>query len=145
MCIQCLRRIRATPLFSHPQFTIPRLALPPLPAQNRAAVVDGVLAVSIPPRIIEAPQILNSRVQIPLDRRPDIVDLAGADYDTGPGERANKTLVICSAPRTGSYELCRFALAAGLGIPFEYIHPQFASQLGPRWGLPPDPLQGAHV
>ena len=55
------------------------------------------------------------------------------------------TLIICSAPRTGSYELCRFALAAGLGIPFEYIHPQFANQLGPRWGLPAEPLQGPHV
>jgi len=88
---------------------------------------------------------LNPRPQIPLDRRPDIIDLAGPDYDAPPGERANKTLIIASAPRTGSYELCRFALAAGLGVPFEYMHPQFASQFGLRWGLPPDPLQGPHV
>jgi len=88
---------------------------------------------------------VNARAQIPLDRRPDLVDLAGPDYDVEIGERANKTVIICSAPRTGSYELCRFLLAAGLGIPFEYMHPQFASQLGPRWELPADPLRAENI
>jgi trehalose 2-sulfotransferase len=88
---------------------------------------------------------VNPRPSLPLDRRPDLVDLAGPDYDTEIGERANKTLIICSAPRTGSYELCRFALAAGLGIPFEYIHPQFAAEIAPRWELPAEALRGENI
>jgi hypothetical protein len=83
-------------------------------------------AATIPSRIMRSGGAVNSGSQIPLDRRPDLVDLAGPDYDVAVTERANKTLIICSAPRTGSYELCRFLLAAGLGIPFEYMHPQFA-------------------
>jgi hypothetical protein len=89
-------------------------------------------AAIIPSRIMRSGGAVNSRSQIPLDRRPDLIDLAGPDYDVAVTERANKTLIICSAPRTGSYELCRFLLAAGLGIPFEYMHPQFASQIAPR-------------
>ena len=88
---------------------------------------------------------MNSPSQIPLDRRPDLIDLAGPDYDVDVGERANKTLIICSAPRTGSYELCRFLLAAGLGIPFEYMHPQFAEQIAPRWELPAESLRAENI
>jgi trehalose 2-sulfotransferase len=88
---------------------------------------------------------VNAHAPLPLDRRPDLVDLAGPEYDTEIGERGNKTLIICSAPRTGSYELCRFALAAGLGIPFEYMHPQFASQIAPRWELPAEALRGENI
>jgi hypothetical protein len=88
---------------------------------------------------------VNSRSQIPFDRRPDLIDLAGPDYDVDIAARGTKTLIVCSAPRTGSYELCRFLLAAGLGIPFEYMHPQFANQIGPRWGLPAEPLRGENI
>ena len=88
---------------------------------------------------------VNSRSQIPLDRRPDLVDLAESDYDVDITEPATKTLIVCSAPRTGSYELCRFLLAAGLGIPFEYMHPQFAAQIASRWGMPAEPLRGENI
>lgn len=88
---------------------------------------------------------MNPRPHIPLLRRPDLIDLAGPDYDVDITERANKTLIICSSPRTGSYELCRFSLAAGLGIPFEYMHPQFANQIGPRWDLPAEPLRAENI
>jgi len=88
---------------------------------------------------------VNSRQTIPLDRRPDLIDLTGPDYDVDIGERGSKTLIICSSPRTGSYELCRFLLAAGVGIPFEYMHPQFANQIGPRWGLPTEPLRAEYI
>lgn len=88
---------------------------------------------------------VNSRSQIPPDRRPDLIDLAGPDYDVEIAERANKTLIVCSAPRTGSYELCRFLLAAGLGIPFEYMHPQFATQIAPRWELPAESLRAENI
>ena len=88
---------------------------------------------------------VNAPSSIPLDRRPDLMDLAGPDYDVEIGQRGNKTLIICSSPRTGSYELCRFAMAAGLGIPFEYIHPQFASIIGPRWDLPADSLKAENI
>ncbi len=88
---------------------------------------------------------MNSRSQIPLDRRPDLIDLAGPDYDVEITERADKTLILCSAPRTGSYELCRFLLAAGLGIPFEYMHPQFATQIATRWELPAESLRAENI
>jgi LPS sulfotransferase NodH len=71
--------------------------------------------------------------------RPDLVDLIGAEFDRPPQAPARKTLIICSAPRTGSYELCRLLAAAGLGIPHEYFHPQFSPTLAARWGLT-DPL-----
>jgi trehalose 2-sulfotransferase len=88
---------------------------------------------------------VSSRAQIPLDRRPDLIDLAGPDYDVEIAAPGTKTLIICSAPRTGSYELCRFLLAAGVGIPFEYLHPQFANQIAPRWELPAEPLRGENI
>jgi LPS sulfotransferase NodH len=88
---------------------------------------------------------VNSRSQLPLDRRPDLIDLAGPDYDVDLGEVGTKTLIICSAPRTGSYELCRFLLAAGVGIPFEYMHPKFATLIAPRWGMPAEPLRGENI
>jgi LPS sulfotransferase NodH len=49
-------------------------------------------------------------------------------------------LIICSAPRTGSSELCRYLIAAGIGVPWEYFHPRFASALAQRWGFTVDPL-----
>lgn len=83
--------------------------------------------------------------RIPLDKRPDLVDMASAEYDIVSETPAEKTLIICSAPRTGSYELCRFLMAAGIGIPHEYFHPQFAVDFGARFGIAGDPLAGPNV
>lgn len=83
--------------------------------------------------------------QIPLDKRPDIVAMAGPDYDIRSETPAAKTLIICSAPRTGSYELCRYLMAAGIGIPHEYFHPEFARDFGPRFGVAGNPLDGPNV
>lgn len=83
--------------------------------------------------------------RIPLDKRPDLVDMASAEYDIVSETPAEKTLIICSAPRTGSYELCRFLMAAGVGIPHEYFHPQFANIFGPRLGIEGNPLAGSNV
>jgi LPS sulfotransferase NodH len=83
--------------------------------------------------------------QLPLDRRPDIVAMAGPDYDLPSEIPAAKTLILCSAPRTGSYELCRFLMAAGIGIPHEYFHPDFARDFGPRFGVAGNPLDGPNV
>jgi LPS sulfotransferase NodH len=82
---------------------------------------------------------------IPEGVRPDLMDLAGAAYDMALPQPAEKTLIICSAPRSGSYELCRFLLAAGVGIPHEYFHPQFAKILGERWELPDNPLEAKYI
>ncbi len=67
--------------------------------------------------------------------RPDIVDLIGPWFDRPRGEPAEKTLVICAAPRTASYELARMLMAAGIGIAHEYFHPTYAGIAAPRWGL----------
>jgi LPS sulfotransferase NodH len=88
---------------------------------------------------------VNSRLQIPLGPRPDLIELAGPDYDVNIAEPGTKTLIICSAPSTGSNELCRFLLAAGVGIPFEYMHPQFATQIAPRWELTAESLRGENI
>ena len=73
-------------------------------------------------------------------QRPDILDLIGEEYDRPLTEPARRTLIICAAPRTGSYELCRFLTAAGLGVPHEYFHPHFARLIAPRWSIRGDPL-----
>lgn len=82
---------------------------------------------------------------IPLDRRPDLVDMASPDYDLPSETPAEKKLIICSAPRTGSYELCRYLMAAGIGIPHEYFHQDFAPGLGARFGVEGDPLENVHL
>ena len=83
--------------------------------------------------------------QIPLDRRPDVIDLSGPAYDVVATEPARRTLIICSAPRTGSYELCRLLLAAGIGIPHEYVHPRIAPEFGRRFGLGANPLARSSI
>ena len=71
--------------------------------------------------------------------RPDKVALIGPEYDR-LSPPAKRTLIICSAPRTGSYDLCRYLLAAGIGVPHEYFHSDYSQQLGNRWGLGKSPL-----
>jgi len=46
-----------------------------------------------------------------------------------------QTIILCSAPHTGSSDLCQFLTAAGLGIPREYFNPCYAGRLMARWGL----------
>jgi len=82
--------------------------------------------------------------------RPDILDLIGPEYDQPSGLQAGaKTLVICAAPRTGSYELCRLLLAGGIGVPHEYFHPLYAEQIASRFDFQGNPLApdriGAYV
>lgn len=73
-------------------------------------------------------------------RRPHEKDLMGAAYDSTEGRVAERKLIICSAPRSGSYELCRLLTAAGIGTPHEYFNPRNAKQAALRWGLKADPL-----
>ena len=78
-------------------------------------------------------------------QRPDALDLIGPDYDRVSAHPAQRTLIICSAPRTGSYELCRFLLAAGIGVPHEYFNPSYARRLGERLGFSQNPLEPSEV
>src|SRR5579871_5154279 len=73
-------------------------------------------------------------------RRPDAIDLIGPEFDRPASEPAQRTLIICSAPRTGSYELCRFLIAAGVGVPHEYFNGNYARLAGERWSLGEHPL-----
>ena len=79
------------------------------------------------------------------NERPDLLDLIEERYDQQLTSPARRTLIICSAPRTGSYELCRLLVAAGLGLPHEYFHPQFATILARRWSISGDPLAPEHL
>jgi LPS sulfotransferase NodH len=76
-------------------------------------------------------------------KRPDVIDLIGPDFDQANSVPAQQTLIICSAPRTGSYELCRHLAAAGIGVPHEYFNPSYAQRLAKRWGFPGDALAEA--
>jgi LPS sulfotransferase NodH len=78
-------------------------------------------------------------------RRPDLIDLLGPDFDRPEPAPARGTLIICSAPRTGSYELCRYLIAAGIGVPHEYFSPRYALPLARRWGVSGDPLREADL
>ncbi|MGB6287905.1 MAG: Stf0 family sulfotransferase, partial [Xanthobacteraceae bacterium] len=81
----------------------------------------------------------------PPANRPDALDLIGPDYDQASSQPADRTLIICSAPRTGSYELCRYLLAAGIGVPHEYFNPNYARRLGERWGFSRSPLEPSEL
>lgn len=73
-------------------------------------------------------------------KRPDAIDLIGPRFDRPSSEPANRTLIICSAPRTGSYELCRYLIAAGVGVPHEYFHANYSRLLAERWLFNDHPL-----
>lgn len=68
------------------------------------------------------------------------MDLIGPEFDHRSSKAANRTLIICSAPRTGSYELCRYLIAAGIGVPHEYFHPNYSRLLAKRWAFTEHPL-----
>jgi LPS sulfotransferase NodH len=78
-------------------------------------------------------------------KRPDILALIGPEYDRPSPQKVERTLIICSAPRTGSFELCRFLLAAEVGVPHEYFNPNYAVRLGERWGFPTNPLEPSEI
>ena len=78
-------------------------------------------------------------------KRPDQFALIGPEYDRPSPRPAEQTLIICSAPRTGSYELCRYLLAAGLGVPHEYFNPNYAGTLGKRWAFGSNPLNPSEI
>jgi LPS sulfotransferase NodH len=78
-------------------------------------------------------------------KRPDTLDLIGPEYDRASPQPAERTLIICSAPRTGSYELCRYLLAAGIGVPHEYFNPNYARRLGERWLFSKNPLEQSEL
>jgi Stf0 sulfotransferase len=78
-------------------------------------------------------------------KRPDAIALIGPEYDQPSSQPADRTLIICSAPRTGSYELCRYLLAAGIGVPHEYFNPNYARRLGERWAFPKSPLETSEL
>src|SRR5580692_8309182 len=72
--------------------------------------------------------------------RPDIAALLGPRFDQPRGEPAAKTVIICAAPRTGSYELARLLTAAGIGVAHEYFNPSCAAAIAARWNLPANVL-----
>jgi LPS sulfotransferase NodH len=84
-------------------------------------------------------------VPTPLATRPDALALIGPQYDQPPSQPAGRTLIICSAPRTGSYELCRYLLAAGIGVPHEYFNSNYARRLGERWAFSKSPLEPSEL
>jgi LPS sulfotransferase NodH len=77
--------------------------------------------------------------------RPDALALIGPEYDRPSAQPADRTLIICSAPRTGSWELCRYLRAAGIGVPHEYFNANYARRLGERWAFSQSPLEASQL
>jgi LPS sulfotransferase NodH len=77
--------------------------------------------------------------------RPDIAALLGPRFDQPRGEPTAKTLIICAAPRTGSYELARLLTAAGIGVAHEYFNPTCAAAIAARWKLPANVLDESEL
>jgi LPS sulfotransferase NodH len=73
--------------------------------------------------------------------RPTAADLASATYDLPSETPAERTLIICAAPKSGAGELSRLLLAAGVGVPHRYFDAAIARELAGRWDLPGDPLE----
>lgn len=76
----------------------------------------------------------------PSYERPDVIDLTGPDFDFPSSVPARRTLLICAGPRSGSFELCRYLIAAGIGVPHEYFMSFYAERLAKRWGIFSNPL-----
>jgi LPS sulfotransferase NodH len=81
----------------------------------------------------------------PTTKRPDALALLGPEFDAASSQPADQTLIICSAPRTGSWELCRYLLAAGIGVPHEYFNSNYARRLGERWAFSQSPLEASQL
>ena len=79
--------------------------------------------------------------QIPTGVRPTAADLTSDTYDLPSETPAEHTLIVCAAPESGSEELSRLLLAAGVGIPHEYFDVATAREMAERWDLPGDPLE----
>jgi len=75
-----------------------------------------------------------------MNSRPGLIDLIGPDFDRENSAPADRTLLICAAPRSGSYELCRLLIAAGVSVPHEYFNPNYANRIALRFKLAGDPL-----
>ncbi len=75
--------------------------------------------------------------RMPLDspRRYSESDVNGPEFDRPPFEGVARKLFICSSPRSGSYMLCRYLIAAGLGVPHEYFNPIVMRPIAERFGL----------
>ena len=80
-----------------------------------------------------------------MQTRPGLLDLIGPDFDREDGEPGKRTLLICAAPRSGSYELCRLLIAAGVGVPHEYFNPNYANRIAARFKLAGDPLSDSQL
>jgi LPS sulfotransferase NodH len=65
--------------------------------------------------------------------RPTPDDVRSSRYDTEVPEPLRHKLIICSSPRTSSKRLARLLLAAGVGVPMEYLNERSVRALTARW------------
>jgi LPS sulfotransferase NodH/glycosyltransferase involved in cell wall biosynthesis len=61
-------------------------------------------------------------------------EISDPDFDQPPCPTRAK-VIICCAPRTGSWLLCRAMIHHGIGIPHEYFNARHISLIGPRFGV----------
>jgi LPS sulfotransferase NodH/glycosyltransferase involved in cell wall biosynthesis len=58
-----------------------------------------------------------------------------SDLFDRPWGPADRKLILCSNPRTGSWLLCRAMIHHGLGIPHEYFNARHIGIIGQRYGI----------
>ena len=75
------------------------------------------------------------RMLLDSPRRYSESDVNGPEFDRPPFEGVARKLFICSSPRSGSYMLCRYLIAAGLGVPHEYFNPIVMRPIAERLGF----------
>jgi LPS sulfotransferase NodH len=63
-------------------------------------------------------------------------EIVSAAFDRpASGAPSPRRVLLCSAPRTASWSMCRIMIAAGFGTPAEYFNPQHLPVLARRWDV----------
>lgn len=65
------------------------------------------------------------------------LDAVRYDQPRATSHRADRSYVICTTPRSGSWLLCRQLFNAGIGVPSEYFGIDHINALYARWRLDP--------
>lgn len=67
------------------------------------------------------------------ENRPTPAELGTDAYDRESDSPPRHKILVCAGPRTSSKRLGRLLLAAGLGVPMEYLNPRSVAALTARW------------
>ena len=90
----------------------------------------------IPPHVTTSPFLATPATAWNAAISPNRPKAYDAQLDQQPPSAAPERVIICAGPRTGYTALSRAMQAAGIGVPTEYIQPDYEQRLAKRWGIP---------